>query len=126
MAEIPGGPHSWQRSQIESMIAEGRVEEAMQKLTALLETGDADRGVQAVAARWILALGLRPGDAKALRSGGAKLRDEWMEIAEMVRQRQEDGATYANAVRLTAEHFSYSERHVQSCVADYNAARTAE
>lgn len=126
MAKIPGGPHSWRVAEVEGMVSEGRVEEAMQKLSALLEAGTADKAVQALAARWILALGIRPGDAKALRAGKHAQRQEWIHIAEMVIDRQDSGTTYADAVRAVASHFGYSERQVQNCVADYHAARTAE
>ncbi len=126
MAKLPGGPHSWRATEIKGMIAEGRVEEALQKLAALLKTGTADKAVQALAARWILALGIRPGDAKALRDGKPAHRQEWISIAEMVLGLQDGGASYAAAVHDVSNHFGYSERHVEQCVADYNAARATE
>lgn len=107
-------------------IAEGRAEEAMQKLTALLETGRADAAVQRLAADWILAVGLKPGDAKKLRRGRDKLLEDWLKIAEMVADMQDSGATYAHAVTGAASHFGYSERHVQKCVARWHEAKVSD
>ncbi|MGO1163097.1 hypothetical protein ACTOV4_14250 [Brucella sp. C7-11G] len=105
---------------IRSAISEGRVEEAMQKLAQVLESGKADPAIQMLAAEWILTVGIKPGDAKALRNGAAALPSDWYDIAEMVNQLRDDGGTYAHAVAETANRFGYSERHVQKCYALWN------
>lgn len=105
---------------IRSAISEGRVDEAMQKLTAILETGEADSAIQMLAAEWILTVGIKPGDAKALRNGAAALPDEWCDIAEVVTQLRDEGMPYADAVAEAAVRFGYSERHVQRCYALWN------
>lgn len=108
---------------IRSAISEGKAEEAMQKLTALLETGEADSAIQILAAEWILAVGLKPGDAKRLRKGHAKLPDDWHDIAQTVISLQDDGMTYEQATREAAMQFNCSERHAQTCTALWNQPR---
>ena len=107
---------------IRSAISEGRVEEAMQKLAQILESGKADSAIQTLAAEWILTVGIKPGDAKALRNGAAALPTDWYDIAEMVNHLRDDGNTYAHAVAETANRFGYSERHVQKCYTLWNQA----
>lgn len=107
---------------IRSAISEGRVEEAMQKLAQVLESGKADPAIQMLAAEWILTVGIKPGDAKALRNGAAALPSDWYDIAQMVNHLRGDGSTYAHAVAETATRFGYSERHVQKCCALWNQA----
>ncbi|MDW9899100.1 hypothetical protein GOB10_25680 [Sinorhizobium meliloti] len=124
MAPLPK-PFSLSASAIEAAISEGRAEEAMQKLLAALRADRDDRAIRYLAAEWIERIALPPGSAKALRNGGSELPDEWLDISEMVGKLQSDGNTYEAAVRETAEHFRYSERHVQRCVADWNAAKEA-
>lgn len=102
---------------IKSAISEGRVEEAMQKLTQILETGKADGAIQKLAANWILSVGLKDGDAKALRGGARTSLSEWCDISDMVLLAQSDGRTYREAVEMAAKHFDYSMRHVEKCVA---------
>ncbi|MBR0695869.1 hypothetical protein [Bradyrhizobium lablabi] len=108
---------------IAAAINEGRAEDALHALVRQLETGNADRTVQALAAKWIAALGLRPGDAKALRGGRKKLPKEWLDVAEMVTDLQDRGETYEKAVAKTKQHFGYTERHIQKCVAMWRAAK---
>ncbi len=105
---------------IRSAISEGRVEEAMQKIAQILESGKADPAIQMLAAEWILTVGIKPGDAKALRNGAAALPSDWYDIAEVVNRLRDDGSTYAHAVAETANSFGYSERHVQKCYALWN------
>lgn len=121
MAPLPK-PFSLTSSTIESAIAEGRAEEAMHKLIQALRSKNDDRAVRHLAADWIERVGLPPGGAKALRNGHAALREDWLKISEMVGNLQSGGRTYAVAVSETAKHFGCSERHVQSCVADWNRA----
>jgi hypothetical protein len=107
-------------------INDGRAEEAMHKLAALLAAGNADKAVQALAARWIETVGLRSGDAKALRSGHKALPEDWLNIAEMFGRLQDEGATYAEAQQETSKYFGCSERHVQACVAHWNSGKNIE
>jgi hypothetical protein len=107
---------------IAAAISEGRAEDALHALVRQLKTGGADRAVQALAARWIATLGLRPGDAKALRGGRKELPKEWLDIGEMVAGLQDGGETYEKAVAKTAKHFGYTERHIQKCTAMRRAA----
>lgn len=116
-------PFSVAAQPIAAAINEGRAEDAMHALVLQLESGKADKAVQALAASWIITLGLRPGDAKALRSGRKALPEEWLDIAEMFSRLQDEGATYAKAQQETAKYFGCSERHVQTCVADRNKYR---
>ena len=116
-------PFSVTANTIRTAINDGRAEEAMHKLAATLEAGNADKAAQRLAAEWIMTIGLRPGDAKALRCGRKAFPEEWLEIAEMVAELQDGGATYDAAVRNTADHFGYSERHVQICTAMWKAAK---
>ncbi|MCS3896031.1 hypothetical protein M2171_005164 [Bradyrhizobium japonicum USDA 38] len=116
-------PFSVAAQSISAAISEGRAEDALHALVRQLEAGDADKVVQALAARWIATLGLRPGDAKALRGGHKELLKEWLDIAEMVIGLQNDGETYERAVAKTKEHFGYTERHIQKCVAMRRAAQ---
>jgi hypothetical protein len=109
---------------LETAINDGRAEEAMHKLAALLEAGNADKAVQRLAAEWIMTLGLRAGDAKALRGGRKAFPEEWLEIAQMVTDLQDGGETYRAAVEKAAKHFGYGERHVEKCVADWNRYRS--
>lgn len=111
---------------IASAISEGRSEDAMHKLAAILEGGHADRAVQRIAAEWIVAIGLHPGDAKKLRDGRASLPKEWMDIGEMVERLQDGGESYDSAIRKTVEHFGYKERHTQRCAAMWKAASVQE
>ena len=94
----------------------------MHKLVAALRSGD-DRATRLMAADWIEAVGLRPGDAKALRSGRKALPKEWGEVAEMVAHLQDEGHTRDEADRMTARHYGYSKRHVENCVARWNEAQ---
>jgi hypothetical protein len=116
-------PFSVAANGLQTAINDGRAEEAMHKLAALLEAGNADRAVQRLAAEWIIIVGLKPGDAKALRCGRKAFPKEWLNIAEMVAELQGSGETYADAVLKTAEHFGYGERHVQDCAAMWRAAQ---
>ena len=116
-------PFSAAAQPIAAAINEGRAEDAMHALVLQLESGKADKAVQALAASWIITLGLRPGDAKALRSGRRELPKEWLDIAEMVTNLQDGGETYEMAVAKTKEHFGYTERHIQKCVAMRRAAQ---
>lgn len=116
-------PFSVAAQPIAAAIDEGRAEDAMRALVLQLESGKADKAVQALAASWITTLGLRPGDAKALRSGRKELPKEWLDIAEMVTVLQDGGETYRAAIEKAAKHFGYSERHVEKCVADSNKCR---
>jgi hypothetical protein len=116
-------PFSVAAQPIAAAISEGRAEDALHALVRQLETGSADKAVQALAARWIAVLGVRPGDAKALRGGHKELPKEWLDIADMVVGLQDDGQTYEKAVAQTAEHFGYSERHIQNCVGVWRAAK---
>ncbi|UPT93851.1 hypothetical protein J4G48_0031560 [Bradyrhizobium barranii subsp. apii] len=111
---------------LEAAINDGRAEEVMHKLVAVLEAGTADKAVQRLAAEWIMTVGLKPGDAKALRGGRKASPKEWLEIAQMVAELQDGGETYMNAVLKTAEHFGYGERHVQDCSARWKAAVSKE
>lgn len=117
-------PFSVAANQIDSAINDGRAEDAMHALVRDLETGTADKAVQVLAASWIATLGLRPGDAKALRGGRKEFLKEWLDVAQMVADLQDSGETYASAVVKTSDHFGYSERHVQKCVADWNKHRS--
>jgi hypothetical protein len=121
MAKLPR-PFSQASSLIESAIAEGRAEEAMHKIVHALRSDADDRAVRALAAIWIERIGLPPGAAKSLRNGNAALLEDWLDISEMVGHLQAAGKTYATAVSETADHFGCSERHVQKCVAEWNAA----
>ena len=121
MAPLPK-PISFAALPISSALSEGRAEDAMDELIRLLETGNADRVVQKIAADWIRTLGIRAGDAKALRGGRPAVRKEWLDIAEMVRALQDDGKTYGAAVEETMAYFGYKRRHVESCVAMWNKA----
>lgn len=114
MAPLPSS-FSLKAIPIRSAISEGRAEEAMQKLTQILETGKADAAIQMLAAEWILAIGLKPGDAKALRKGAAALPDDWYDISEMVMQLRDQGMKFADAIAETARHYDYSERYVERC-----------
>jgi hypothetical protein len=116
-------PFSVVAQPIAAEINEGRAEDAMHALVRELETGMADKAVQALAARWIATLGLRAGDAKALRGGRKEFPKEWLDIAEMVTDLQDGGTTYEKAVAKTAQHFGYKERHIQKCVAMWRAAK---
>ena len=66
---------------IETAINDGRAEEAMHKVAAALEAGNADRAVQRLAAEWMMTVGLKPGDAKALRGARKAFPEEWLDIA---------------------------------------------
>jgi hypothetical protein len=123
MAPLPG-VFSVAAQPITAAINEGRAEDAMHALVLQLETGEADKAVQALAAKWIITLGLRPGDAKALRGGQKEFPKEWLDIAEMVTDLQDEGETYRAAIEKTSKHFGYSERHVEKCVADWNKCRS--
>jgi hypothetical protein len=103
-------------------ITEGRAEEAMHKLMHALRTGGDDKALRLLAADWIERVGLPPGAAKALRRGHPQMREDWLDISEMVGHMQSAGSTYAAAVADTAKHFNCSERHVQNCVADWRRA----
>lgn len=116
-------PFSVAAQPIAAAISEGRAEDALHGLVRQLETGAADKAVQALAARWIATLGVRPGDAKALRGGRKELPKEWLDVAEMVVGLQDDGQTYEKAVAKTAKHFGYTDRHIQKCVAMRRAAQ---
>jgi hypothetical protein len=122
MAKLPR-PSSRQAHSIGSAIAEGRAEDALDQLVSALGTGTADKAVQIEAARWIEAVGLRPGDAKKLRGGRPALPKEWLEIADMVVRLQDEGHIRAEADRRAAEHFGYSRRHVENCVARWHEAK---
>lgn len=115
-------PISRTATMIGSAISEGRAEEAMHKLTHALRTGGDDKALRLLAADWIERIGLPPGAAKALRRGHPPMREDWLDISEMVQHAQSAGSTYAAAVADTAKHFSCSERHVQSCLADWRRA----
>lgn len=119
-------PFSVAAQPIAAAIGDGRAEDAMHALVRLLKAGNADKVVQALAAKWIETIGLRPGDAKALRGGRKELPKEWLDIAEMVTSLQEDGETYRAAIENTARHFGYSERHIEKCVAMWNGAKKVE
>ena len=116
-------PFSVAAQPIAAALNEGRAEDALHALVRQLETGKADKVVQALAAKWIATLGVRPGDAKALRGGRKELPKEWLDVAEMVGGLQDDGETYERAVAKTKEHFGYTERHIQKCVAMRRAAQ---
>lgn len=124
MAKLPF-PLSVKSIEIEHAIAEGRTEEAMQKLIAALLAPSDDRAVRHLAAKWIERVALPGGAGKALRGGRPQLLEDWLDIAEMMRELQET-ETYMDAVAMTAEHFGCSERHVQKCVADFNKATQQE
>ncbi|MGP4670665.1 hypothetical protein ACSV5N_01700 [Agrobacterium salinitolerans] len=121
MAKLPR-PFSQASSIIESAIAEGRAEEAMHKLVHALRSDGDDHAVRVLAASWIEKIGLPPGAAKSLRNGNAALLEDWLDISEMVGDIQATGKTYATAVSEAANHFGCSERHVQKCVSEWNAA----
>lgn len=120
MAKLPK-PFSQASSVIESAIAEGRAEDALDKLIHALRSDTDDRAIRFLASEWIERVGLPPGSAKALRNGHAALPEDWLDISEMVGKLQSDGRTYAVAISATAKHFGYSERHVQKCVSKWNA-----
>lgn len=119
MAPLPK-PFSVAASAIEAAISEGRAEEAMQKLIAALRSDRDNRAIRNLAAEWIERIGLPPGSAKALRNGSPALREDWLDISEMVGDLQSRGMTYALAVVEASGHFGCSERHVQKCVAEWN------
>ncbi|PWE52403.1 hypothetical protein DEM27_31140 [Metarhizobium album] len=121
MAPLPK-PMSRAAFVIEAAIAEGRTAEALQKLVHALRQDQDDKAVRRLAADWIERIGLPPGAPKALRQGAPALREEWLEIADMVAGLQAQSKTYTEAVQETAAHFGYSERHVQACVADWKSA----
>lgn len=121
MAPLPK-PMSRTASYIESAIAEGRAEEAMQKLILALRQKPDDCAVRNLAADWIERVGLPGGAAKSLRKGHPALREDWLAISDMVGKLQGSGKTYAMAVAETASHFGCGDRHVQACVADWNRA----
>lgn len=121
MAKLPF-PLSLKSIEIERAIAEGRAEEAMHKLIAALQAPGDDRAVRLLAAKWIERVGLPGGAGKALRDGRPQLLEDWLDIAEMMRELQES-QTYLDAVAMTAAHFGCSDRHVQKCVAAFNSAR---
>lgn len=106
---------------IRSLLDQGRAEEAMKKLVDELKNGNADTGVQKLAAEWIGTLGIRPGDAKDLRKGRPKIPKHWPEIVDMV-----EGLTpklsKSEAVIETAEHFGCSDRTVWACLRWYEEA----
>lgn len=108
--------------EIRAAIAEGRAEEAMQKLIGALLSESDDRAVRDLAAQWIERVGLPGGAAKALRQGRPELKEYWLEISEMVDELQKL-TTYADAVERAAKHFKCSERHVQKCVAEWNRVK---
>jgi len=111
---------------IEAAISEGRAEEALQKLIHALRNGEDDKAMRRVAADWIERIGLPPGAAKSLRKGKKALREDWLDISEMVGSLQGQGNTYAAAVEQVAAHFGCSDRHVQRCVAEWNEASRAQ
>ncbi len=115
MAKLPQS-FSIQSIRISSAIAEGRADDVIHELVDILRRGKADKATQIIAANWIETIGLKPGDAKALRSGKAAMPKEWVEVSEKVALFQHEGKTYETSVREAAEHFGYSERHVQKCV----------
>ena len=119
MAKLPK-PFSQTSSVISSAIAEGRAEEAMQKLIHALRSDADDRAVRLLASEWIERIGLPAGGAKALRNGQSALPEDWLDISEMVGKLQSDGCTYAVAISDTAKHFGCSERHVQKCVSAWS------
>lgn len=119
MAPLPK-PFSREASIIEAAIAEGRAEEALQKLIGALRQDPDNKAVRNLAADWIERIGLPPGSAKALRRGKAALLEDWLDISEMVGKLQSGGKTYSDAVIETAAHFGCSDRHVQKCVAEWN------
>ena len=121
MALLPK-PFSQEAFAIEGAISKGRALDAMDKLVASLKSGEAHQSVQALAAKWIVTLGLRPGDAKKLRGGLKVLPKEWGEIPIMVADLQGEGMTYDKAVDQTAKHFDYSMRHIEECVARWREA----
>lgn len=120
MAPLPK-PISRASAALESAIAEGRAEEALQKLVhALREKGD-DRAVRNLAADWIERIGLPDGATKKLRQGQPALLEDWLDIADMMTDLQTT-MIYTDAVAQTAKHFGCSERHVQKCVAAWRRA----
>lgn len=123
MAPLPK-PFSRQAHVIESAISEGRAEEAMYKLADALRSGN-DRATRLLAANWIETIGLRPGDAKALRKGNNKLREDWLDISEMHGKLMGEGMTFKGATDATAEYFGCSDRHVEKCVAEWRAVSDA-
>lgn len=118
-------PFSLAAFEIEAAISEGRTEEAMQKLIGALQDANDNRAVRHLAARWIENMGLPAGSAKALRNGKNALPMDWLNISEMVSNLQSEGITYEVAILKAAEHFGYSDRHVQKCVAVRRAADEA-
>lgn len=121
MAKLPR-PLSRDAVTLQSAISEGRAEEAMHKLIAALESGQADKAVQLLAANWIKTIGLKPGDAKALRNGAKELPKEWIDIAEFVQIEQDSGKSYRAAVAAAGNYFGYGRRHVENCVTMYRRA----
>ncbi len=119
MAPLP--PFSRTANEIGVAISEGRSQDALRKLVGALRSGN-DRATRLLAANWIETVGLRPGDAKALRKGQNELPDYWLEIAEMVGRLQDEGHTRDEADRMTARHYGYSKRHVENCVARWHEA----
>lgn len=105
---------------MEAAIRQGRPHDVMHELVGLLREGKADGAVQKIAADWIESVGLKPGDAKALRGGKKEALSEWVEIAEMVMSLQRDGKTYKDACLEAEAYFPYGERHIQKCVALMN------
>ncbi|MBO6719415.1 MAG: hypothetical protein JJ913_15770 [Rhizobiaceae bacterium] len=97
----------------------------MHKLIAALRTGRDDKAMRLLAADWIETIGLRPGDAKALRKGNRALREDWLDISDMHGKLMSDGMTFKGATDATAEYFGCSDRHVEKCVAERRAVSDA-
>ena len=125
MAPLPRS-FSIQANRIENAISDGRAGDVIHELVDILRKGKADKATQRIAANWIEAIALRPGDATALRGGRDAFPREWLDLSEMVARLQAEGKTYAAAVDETARHFGYSERHIQRCVALRNEATAQE
>lgn len=120
MAKLP--PHmSFDAIEIGGMIAEGRAEDAMYQIVSILQAGKADAGTQKLAAKWIETLGIKAGDAKALRGSAPALPKEWRAIIDMVESLTPQ-KTKSEAVQAAADHFGYSDRHVYNCIDWYEQA----
>ena len=124
MAPLPR-PFSRQAHVIKSAISEGRAEEAMHKLVHALRAEADSKAIRFLAADWIERVGLRPGDAKALRKGNKALREDWSDISDMHGKLMDKGMMYKAAAESTAIHFGCSVRHVEKCVAEWRAASDA-
>lgn len=125
MAPLPR-PFSLNADPIETAISEGRAEEAMQKLIFALRSKEDDCAVRWLAAEWIERVGLPGGAAKKLRKGRNALHEDWLEISQMFTRLQEEGATFAAARAQVSTYFGCSERHVETCMADWNRVEQAD